>query len=332
MLIGAGGKSGVIATSDPPVIHRILGKGGADAVWTSKVLDATLRAHFGTMSWKSTGPVEVSFRTGGTGVPDATWSGWSNPLNAPAPLNATARYVQVRARFNKDPNASLSEVTIPFVTENARPVVTEVNAVAKGGPAKEPAKEVPASGGEPAKHDPVVKVSWKVENPDSDALRYRVAFKKEGHNEWRDALKPEDVQTKTELDWDTSSLPEGKYRVRVEASDELANPPEHVQKHAMESDTVTIDNTPPRIDALTIAGRKLKAHVVDGTTPIARVELTIDGKTDWRPLGPADGVFDTVDEHVDSDVTSLVPPGSHVIVVRAFDSAGNSVTRDVEAR
>jgi hypothetical protein len=43
-------------------------------------------------------------------------------------------------------------------------------------------------------------------------------------------------------------------------------------------------------------------------------------------------VFDTVDEHVDTDVSSLVPPGSHVVVVRAFDSAGNSVTRDVEAR
>ncbi|MFO0742617.1 MAG: hypothetical protein U0270_42480 [Labilithrix sp.] len=332
LIIGAGGKSGVIATSDPPVLHRILGKGGADAVWTSKVLDATLRAHFGTLSWKSSGPVEVSYRTGGTGVPDATWSGWSNPLNGPTALNQTARYVQVRARFSKDPNASLSEVTIPFVTENARPVVTEVNAVVKGGPAKEPAKDVPASGGEPGKHDAVVKVSWKVENPDSDALRYRVSFKKEGHSEWRDALKPDDVQTKTELDWDTSSLPEGKYRVRVEASDELANPPEKVQKHAMESDSVTVDNTPPRIEALTLTGRKLKAHVIDGTTPIARVELTIDGKSEWRPLGPADGVFDTIDEHVDTDVSSLVPAGSHVVVVRAFDSAGNSVTRDVEAR
>ena len=332
LAIGAGGKSGVIAASDPPVVHRILGKGGADAVWTSKVLDATLRAHFGTMSWKSSGAVEMSYRTGGTSVPDATWSGWSNPLNGPAPINATARYVQVRARFSKDANAALSEVTIPFVTENARPIVTEVNAVAKGGPTKEPAKDIPASGGEPGKHDPVVKVTWKVENPDSDALRYRVAFKKEGHTEWRDALKPDDVQTKAELEWDTSALPEGKYRVRVEASDELANPPEQVQKHAMESDTVTVDNTPPRIEALTIAGRKLKAHVVDGSTPIARVELTIDGKSDWRPLGPADGVFDTVDELVDSDVTSLVPPGSHVIVVRAFDSAGNAVTRDVEAR
>ena len=38
-----GGK-GFVATSDPPVLHRIIGQGGADAVWTSKVLDAGLRA------------------------------------------------------------------------------------------------------------------------------------------------------------------------------------------------------------------------------------------------------------------------------------------------
>jgi len=138
----SGGK-GFVATSDPPVLRRILGRGGPDAVWTSKVLDATLRARFGTVSWRSSGPVEVSFRTGGTGVPDATWSGWSNPITGPAPINATARYVQVRARFSRDPNATLAEVTVPFVTDNVRPVITEVNATAKAGPTKEPVKEVP---------------------------------------------------------------------------------------------------------------------------------------------------------------------------------------------
>lgn len=333
LIIGAGGKTGVIATSDPPVFHKILGKGGADAVWTSKILDATLRAHFGTISWRSTGPVEVSYRTGGTGVPDATWSGWSNPVSGTQPANQTARYIQVRARFSKDPNAALSEVTIPFQTENARAVITEVNAAAKTTITKEPAKgDVPASGGEPAKHDGTIKLSWKTDNPDSDQLRYRVFFKKEGQTQWIDALKPDEVLTKTELDWDTASLPEGKYRVRVEASDELSNPPEQVQKHQLESDVVLVDNTAPHIDQLAIAGRRLTAHVVDGTSPIARVELTIDGKQEWRPLGAADGVFDTQDEHVNSDVSSLVPPGAHIVVVRAFDTAGNSVTRDVEAK
>ena len=93
-----------------------------------------------------------------------------------------------------------------------------------------------------------------------------------------------------------------------------------------------VDNTPPRIDTLEITGRRLRARVVDGTSPIARVEMAVDGKLEWRPLAAADGIFDTADERVDSDVSTLVPPGSHVVVVRAFDVAGNAVTRDVETR
>lgn len=331
LFIAAG--KGFLATSDPPVAHRILGRGGPDAVWTSKVLDATLRAKFGTLSWRSSGALEMSTRSGNTNTPDATWTAWSNPLPSAGPIPSTpGRYVQVRARWARDPNAVLTEVTIPFVTDNVRPVVTEISAAAKGGPTKEPTAAVPASGGEVGKHDSVVKVTWKVDNPDSDPLRYRIAFKREGQTQWRDALKADDVHTKTELDWDTAALPEGKYRVRVEASDESANPPDQVQKHALESEPVLVDNTPPRIDTLELTGRRLRAHIVDGTSPIARVELSVDGKLEWRPLGAADGIFDTPDERVDSDVSIVVPPGSHILVVRAFDVAGNAVTRDVEAR
>jgi hypothetical protein len=331
-LFVANGK-GFVATSDPPIAHRILGRGGPDAVWTSKVLDTTLRAKFGTLSWRATGALELSTRSGNTITPDATWAVWSNPLAAAGPVTSPpGRFVQVRARWAKDANAVLTDVTLPFVTDNARPVVTEVLAAAKGGPAKEPATSVPASGGEIGKHESVVKVTWKVENPDSDSLRYRVAFKREGQTQWRDALKADDVHTKTELEWDTAALPEGKYRVRVEASDENANPPDQVQRHALESETVLVDNTPPRIDGLELKGRRLRARVIDGTSAIARVEMAVDGKLEWRPIGAADGIFDTTDEAIDADVAALVPPGSHIIVVRAFDSAGNAVTRDIEAR
>jgi hypothetical protein len=328
-----GGK-GFVATSDPPVAHRILGRGGPDAVWTSKVLDATLHAKFGHLTWRASGALELSTRSGNTTTPDATWSAWSNPLTAPGAIASPAgRFVQARARWTRDPNAILTEVTIPFVTDNVRPVITEVTAATKGGPTKEPATgAVPASGGEVGKHESVVKLTWKVDNPDSDVLRYRIAFKREGQTQWRDALKADDVLTKAELDWDTAALPEGKYRVRVEASDEPANPIEQVQKHALESETVLVDNTPPRIDTLTINGRRLRAHVIDGTSPIARVEMAVDGKLEWRPLSAADGMYDTADESVDSDVAALVPPGSHIVVLRAFDSAGNSATRDVETR
>lgn len=331
-LVVSGGK-GFVATSDPPVVHRILGRGGEGAVWTSKPLDAGLRARFGTLSWQSAGALEFSSRTGNTATPDETWTAWSNPHAGASVIGAIgARYVQVRARWAKDPNAVLSEVTIPFVTENVRPVVTEVNATAKGGTTKEPASAIPASGGEVGKHDSVVKVTWKVENPDNDPLRYRVAFRREGQTLWREALKSDEIHTKTELEWDTAALPEGKYRVRIEASDEQANPPDQVQKHALESESVLVDNTPPRFEALELNGRRLRAQVVDGTSSVARVELAVDGKLEWKPLGAADGIYDTKSEGVDVDVSALVPAGSHIVVVRAFDAAGNVVTRDLESK
>ncbi len=336
------GPHAFLACSDPGVFHRVMSRGGADAVWTSKVLDAGLRARFGTLGWRASGPLEIGTRSGNTGTPDATWSGWSAPIastvspstGGAGPITSpTGRYVQVRARWSRDPRATLSSVVVPFVTENVRPVVLEVSAQQKNTPTKEPVTTaVPASGGEPAKHDPVVKVSWKVDNADNDALRYRITFRREGQNAWRDALKPEEVLTKSEYEWDTLALPEGKYRVRVEASDEPANPPDQVQRHALESSSVLVDNTPPVFRTLTMAGRRLAARVVDGLGPVTRVEVAIDGRLEWRPLAAADGLFDTSDEGIDSDVSMLVPPGSHIVAVRAFDAAGNAVIQELESK
>ena len=176
-------------------------------------------------------------------------------------------------------------------------------------------------------------VSWKVDNPDSDELRYRVQFRREGQPRWIDATPPDDVLTKPELEWDTAALPEGSYRLRVDASDEIANPPDDVTHHALESGPVRVDNTPPVFKTLGISARRLRAEVVDGIGPIARVEVAVDGRVEWRPVLPVDGIFDTADETVDADITSLIPtgPGPHVVAVRAFDAAGNAVVREVEA-
>jgi hypothetical protein len=330
----SGGK-GFVASSDPAVFHRIVAIGGPDAVWTSKVLDAGLRARFGVLSWHATGALELSTRSGNTAAPDATWSAWSTPISAPGPSGAPlGRFVQVRARWGRDPKAALSEVILPFMTENVRPVVLEVTSAPKGAAASKETKEgIPASGGEPPKHESVVKVTWKVDNPDNDQLRYRVAFKREGQTQWRDALKPDEVLTKTELEWDTLALPEGKYRVRVEASDEISNPPETVQRHALESPSVLVDNTPPVFQAHpALAGRRLRARVVDGLGPITRIEMAVDGRLEWRPLAAADGLFDTADESIDADVSALVPPGSHIVAVRAFDAAGNAVIQETDSK
>lgn len=325
--------NGFIASSDTCNFHRILGKGGADAVWTSKPFDTGLAAKFGTIAWRSNGALELSLRTGNTDKPDTTWSNWSNPLGAPANANVPdGRFVQVRARWSKDPNAELLEVSVPFVTENVRAVLTSVDASMKGS-VHDSKEGLTPSGGEAPKHESTVKVTWHIDNPDQDALRYRLAYRREDQKAWRDMQRTDEivVSPKLEYDWETAALPEGKYRVRLEASDELSNPPERTQKDVLESQTVLVDNTPPVFSAIAITGRRLKVRVIDVVGPIARVEVAVDGRLEWRPIAPVDGIYDAAEEIFDADVSTLVPAGSHIVAVRAFDSAGNSVVREVDA-
>ncbi len=326
------GTSGFVAASDPPVHHRILGRGGNDALWISKALDCTLPARFGALSFQTTGGVEIATRSGNTLAPDSTWSPWA-PVSQSGQRVASpgGRFIQVRARL-RDGRASLSGLTVPFVTENMRAVVTDVTAAPKGvNLVREPVATLPATGGDTPKHDATVRLTWRVENPDSDALRYRVAFQRDGQSLWRELLRNEETLTKTEYDWDTGALPEGKYRVRVEASDEFVNPPGDAQKHALVSEPFFVDNTPPVFRAAELRGRRLTAQIQDGLGPVVRVELAVDGRNDFRPLGAKDGLFDSPDESVDADVSSLVPAGPHIVTVRAFDAAGNSamVEREV---
>ncbi len=325
------GKTKFLVGSDPVVFHEIKGNGGPDAVWTSKVLDAGLRANFGKLTWRATGNVELSTRSGNTGTPDSTWSAWSAGLAAPGEVKSPAsRYVQIRARWSRDPRATLRDVNLYFVTDNARPVVTSVEASQRSSGRLRTG--VQASGGEAPRPSPTVKVSWKVENPDQDELRYRVAYRLDGETTWRSMLKPGEKLTRTDYDWDTSTLPEGIYRVMVEASDELSNPPDKALRHSLVSHPVLVDNTPPVFKSLAMRGRRISGEVVDGLGPIARIEVSIAGTDEWRPIFPKDGVFDSASESFDADISQLVPTGSFLVAIRAFDTAGNHVTRNIEAK
>jgi hypothetical protein len=105
-----------------------------------------------------------------------------------------------------------------------------------------------------------------------------------------------------------------------------------VQKHSLESAPVLVDNTPPVFQGLALAGRRLRGRVVDGLGPIVSVQVAVDGRLDWRPIGAADGLFDAADEALDADLSALVPPGSHIVAVRAFDAAGNAVVQEVQSQ
>jgi hypothetical protein len=328
------GVGGFILSSDPAVIHPVKGVGGADAVWTSKALDLQLRAKFGVISWLGNGALEISTRTGNSAEPDKTWSDWSAPLvEAGLVKSPAARYIQVRARFNKDPAAELSDITIPFVLDNLAHVVTSVQVDQTGGEGVAELGKVKSSGGPVTKQaEQKVSLKWNVDNPDKDELQYRLQYRLVGSTDWYDVLKPGERVTKESYSWDTAALPEGRYRVRVTAADDLANPPGQVTRHSLESAIVTVDNTAPSLSELRADGRKIKAIAVDGVGPIARFEVAIAGRDEWFPFHPVDGVFDEQREELEADVVNVIPAGPALLSIRVYDQAGNVAVRSVTVK
>jgi hypothetical protein len=222
-------------------------------------------------------------------------------------------------------------VHLYFVTDNARAIITSVDASQRSS-GKSLKQGIQASGGESPRPGSSVKISWRVDNPDQDEMRYRLYYRLDSEAQWRPMLKPSEKLTSTDYSWDTSSLPEGTYRIMVEGTDELSNPPDRVQKHSQTSGPVLVDNTPPVFKSLDLRGRRLSGEVVDGVGPIARIEVSVAGTDEWRPIFPKDGVFDQPAEAFDTDISAIVPAGPAIVAVRAYDTAGNMVSRNVEAR
>jgi hypothetical protein len=331
-VVSFGSAGTLVLASDPAVVHPLRVGDATDRVWTSAVVDAGFRANFGRFSWEGEGAVEFETRTGNTKEADEGWSEWSKPLLTPGKVTSEpARYFQVRARFRKDLNAYVREVNVAFVTDNLQPLITEINVESKTTESFEkPSDKLGSSGGPiSGKTSDEVELSWKVENPDKDELRYRLWYSPLAIGQWYPLLEPGQVWTKSSYTWDTADLPEGKYRVRIEVSDELANAPTRAKRHQLDSYVILVDNTAPVIQGLTVNGRRATFKVTDGVGPIARVEVAVAGTDEWLPFEPLDGVFDDNVEAFDLDLSAVAPAGPALLTVRAYDQENNQVVGNV---
>jgi hypothetical protein len=176
----------------------------------------------------------------------------------------------------------------------------------------------------------LVQLSWKADNPDRDPLRYRVAYQKEGQDVWREMFSEEVVLSDASYTWDTNSLPDGYYVIRVEASDEETNPDGLTLRSSATSEPIRVDNHPPRIEDLSARKGRVQGRVVDALGPIARIQMAIDGGP-WRDLFPIDSLLDSGDERFEAPLDPI-EPGSHIVAVRAFDAAGNQANREITVK
>lgn len=322
----------LFVTADVAAVYRVVPGTPANAEWTSKVLDAGFRSRFGQLDFRGEGALSLMTRSGNTERPDTTWSEWSTAASAPGPVrSAAARFLQVRARLETSASV-LRSVTAYYLPQNQRAVVRDVEMAAH--------RPAPATGDAAASDLPApstqYRVTWKLDNADGDRVRFRLAFRSEAgtpeQNAWRPILRDSDVLTRLEYSWDTSGVPDGWYRLRVRATDELSNPTPYALEHTAESGPVLVDNHAPRLEALTQSGHTLRGRAVDDASTIAKLELSVDGG-EWRTFFPDDDLLDTRSEAFGIDLDALaLPAGTHIVVVRATDSGGNPVSADATVR
>lgn len=306
----------LFVTGDSAAIYELRAEQGAPLEWTSKVLDAGGRARFGQVSVRARGPVQLATRSGNTDKPDSGWSDWAPLTAASAIASPAARFLQLRVRLG-GATSLVYALEAFYLPQNQPPLVTEVGI--------EPPR--PKPGTRPAASS-VYKLRWKSDNPDNDSLRYRLYFKREDSNRYRALLRESEPLTASEYSWDTEAVPDGYYRVRVEASDELDNPEPLVQRNRTESEPFLVDNSAPEVVGLQVQNGKVVGSARDALGPIGKLEYSVDG-LEWRLVRADDELLDSREEAFSLPLLQL-PKGNHLVAIRASDARGNTHTREIE--
>jgi len=331
-------------------LFRIGDSLATSGTYESNVKDTDSVSSWGRPSWKSgTGDaIEFSTRTGNTGTPDRTWSDWQAVNTAGAIASPKARFIQWKAvlKANGAQSPRLSGVKVPFLQQNFRPEITNIELLPSGvllqktpintannfnpnDPAQVraniragqpriapiPPRRVPQRGAQ--------SFQWTATDKNQDGMIYDIYMRADNDRTWK--LLKRDVEDNF-YSISSDTLPDGVYVVRVVASDQPSNPVDLALRGEMESRPFTIDNTPPSVTMTLERMENRKARVaieaVDQTSTLNQAEVAID-TGDWRPVFPKDGIIDSKSESF-SFLSGDLTPGEHVIAFRIYDQNDNA--------
>ena len=356
LAVGAGGRL-YAATSNPGALWQIGPEHAGRGDLESSPLDARRFAQFGRVAWRGDaggGRVELSTRSGNTDPPDTTWSVWKAAPQESRVASPPARYLQWKVELAGG-HPHVDAVEVAWRERNLPPRVEDVSVAPQGAgfregelqPHADPVTQTLPGGQRveyqlqssgprllrelPAWARGLRTLQWKATDPNGDPMTYRVDVRPEASDHW--TMVGEHLEA-TSFTWDTQGMPDGRYRIRVRATDEPGNAVgEGLTAEAM-SEPFTIDNKPPVITALDAKGEPgaiaVSGHASDGQSILVRLEVEV-GDGDWRMLTPSGGFADSRD----LDFTVKLPDikaGEHSVAVRAVDRAGNGATRAARVR
>ena len=328
-----------------------------EGTFESPVRDAKLTASWGRIWWRGAGSVEVQTRSGNGERPDATWSDWSSAYRDPEGNQISsprARFIQWRATVRASNSAAapswVEDVSVAYLPRNVAPEVLSITVLPIGVGLQQIAPvavdpNVESSGLDPSIFGPVAQVpprrfyqrgarsfQWQAEDRNSDTLEYAIYYRALNEQTFR-LLK--DKLRDNFYTIDGATLADGRYIIKVVASDAPDNPSGQKLTGERLSEPVDIDNTPPVVKAvgqpqITRDSVKVVFSVDDATGKVKKGDASLDGAA-WVPVFPDDGIADSGHEVYTVEFGAL-GPGEHTISLRTFDTSGNIGTLSVTVR
>src|SRR3989454_1354250 len=239
------------ASSNQGKLFRFSSDPVAEGTYESPVRDARLIASWGRIWWRGEGSVEVQTRSGNGERPDATWSEWSPVYRDPSGNQISsprARFIQWRTTLRSaaglkgvpDPQTWMEDVSVAYMQRNVAPEVLSISILPFGvglqAMPQAPADPNIESSGLDASLFGVVaqipprrvyqrgarSIQWQAEDRNGDSLEYSIYYRAVNEKTFR-LLK--DKLRDNFFTIDGATLADGRYVIKILASDAPDNPP-----------------------------------------------------------------------------------------------------------
>jgi hypothetical protein len=347
---GAGGRLYAV-TGNIGKIFSIGPEQEQTGIFESDIFDAGAFSYWGRMttSPRENNAVAVETRSGNLNRAQKNWNEFARTNNGRI-VSAPARFLQYKLTMSG--TGEVTEVDVAYQMKNVAPEIEEVEitpanykfpAPSSGAATLTPSVTLPALGHHNASSSSTpapaadsgsspsmtyakgqIGVRWLASDDNGDSMLFKIEIRGANETSWK-PLK--DKIREHYYSWDSTAFPDGKYFVRITATDAPSNPPEQALTTSAESEPFLIDNTAPEITNLTLAhGASSRSfdvllfHANDALSTIGKAEYSINGG-DWMVAEPTTRLSDSLEHDYSVQVDRGV--GETTVAVRVSDENDN---------
>ena len=330
--VSVAGEDVYLGTANPAKLVKLGSGFASEGTYTSDLIDAGQPANWGKLQLDADIPrgcrVLVSARSGNVkDVNDPAFSPWSEPVEVtepvqlPCPLGRFCQYKLVLQSRHGRSSPVIREIAVASTVPNLAPRVESVSVSRVKGAGKEG----------------VFKITYAAKDVNGDRLTYKIDFRKVGRTTW---IELKDEIGASTYEWDGKTVEDGRYEIRITASDAGSNTTSTALTGSRVSEPVVVDNTGPVIHDMKITSVSEGAHqyrifnlkASDELSAIGKLDYTIDSNAKWVSTVPEDLVYDTTNEDfvIKIDAKEKLPKGEHILTIKATDAVGNMTYKTFE--